>query len=331
MNTLKKQYWIICLILFSSSLWAENNSKRTTVGILIYDGVQIIDFTGPWEIFGQAGYDVITISKNGNKVTTAMNMVVGADYSFANTPKFDLLLVPGGHHHNAMDDETVSFVKQKSVESKTTLSVCTGSYILAETGLLSNQTATTFFKAINHFDNQYKDIKVVSDQRYVDNGAIITSAGLSSGIDAALHIVAKLEGIETARTIAMHVEYDWQPDNGFIRGKMADQHMPRFKKKIPDNIKLKRTAAFGGEDRWYETYEIQISDGSAPISTVEALLKDQLGALDNWKTVTSITGDNSNLQWKAESSNDVWLLSVKNQQLGLSRVKMTVELAKEHR
>ncbi|UTF60673.1 DJ-1/PfpI family protein [Gilvimarinus sp. DA14] len=260
---------------------AANNIE--TVGILIYPGVQIIDFTGPWEVFGHAGYKVATVSKEGKTLSTSMNMTVVPDYSFETAPQFDALLIPGGHHHNAYDESTYNWIKKHAESGKTILSVCTGSFILAEAGLLKEQKATTFFKLLDPFAENYPETQVIRDQRFVDSGKIITSAGLSSGIDAALHLVAKDQGQRAAQTLAMHIEYDWEPEQGFVRGKMADRYMPHFSLPIPEAFTFHREYAYGDESHWYESYIVTLATSDNIKQKTVDLVEEQMAALNDWK------------------------------------------------
>lgn len=198
----------------------------TSVAILMFDGVQIIDFAAPFEVFGQAGFEVFTVSRDGGQITTAMNLSVNTDYDLAGAPIADIILVPGGSVHAAMSDEAIlAWLTERSGQARHVLSVCTGAYILAGSGLLDGQRATTFHRALDDFAQQFPKVDTVRDQRWVDNGRIVTAAGLASGIDAALHVVARVQGVERARTVALHLEYDWSPDEGFVRARLADRYL----------------------------------------------------------------------------------------------------------
>lgn len=229
------------------------------VGIVLFNGVQINDFTGPYEVFGQAGFGVATVSPDGKPVTTAMGLAVTPDHSFANAPAFDVLLVPGGDvGKTAADPAVLDFIRQRSAAAGSVLSVCTGAEILAAAGLLDGLKATTFHRALDDLATRYPKVTVVSDQRWVDNGKIITSAGLSSGIDAALHVVAELRGEDAARTAALHLEYDWRPDDGFVRGRMADRYLPKLQNvDWPKDIAFERLSALGDERHWRTRYRIR--------------------------------------------------------------------------
>lgn len=239
-----------------------NDGADTRVAILMFDGVQIIDFAAPYEVFGQAGFEVYTVSKDGKAVTTAMNLGVNVDHDFDTAPQADIVLVPGGHVHAVMEDEaTLAWIRARTESAEQVLSICTGSYILANTGLLDGKQATTFHKAFDGMAEQFPEVTIVRDQRWVDTGKLVTSAGLASGIDAALHVVAEVLGEMRARSVALHLEYDWSPDRGFVRGKLADQRtrMPEEDMQFPEDTVIDREYAVGDEKYWEEQYRISSS------------------------------------------------------------------------
>ena len=198
------------------------------VAILIFDGVEIIDYTGPWEMFGTANCEVYTVASSRKPITTAMGMEVIPKYTFADAPQADVVLVPGGGVKAASEDApTLDWLRKASAGSQQTLSVCNGSFILASAGLLDGLTATTTAGNIDRMRVKYPKVKVVEDQRVVDNGKIATAAGLSSGIDGALHVIEKLFGHGTAQQVALGQEYDWHPVGGFVRAALADRQIPQ--------------------------------------------------------------------------------------------------------
>ncbi len=165
------------------------------------NGVQIIDYAGPYEVFGQAGFQTYTVAANTNLMTTVMGMKVTPSYSFENSPKPDVLVIPGGAGVNRAqnDPATIKWIQDRAKEAEHVLSVCNGAFILAKTGLLDGLSATTFYNLIDGFATAAPKTKVVRDQRYVDNGKIITTAGISSGIDGSLYVVAKMRGKAAAQ------------------------------------------------------------------------------------------------------------------------------------
>ena len=224
-------------------------ANELQVGILIFDGVQIIDYTGPYEVFGQGGYRVFTVAEEKRPLHTAMGMTVVPEFSFADAPKADILVVPGGDVSRPTGSAaTIAWVKEQSAASTQTLSVCNGAFILARAGLLDGLSATTFAGLIDDLRTAAPKTKVVSDQRFVDNGRIVTAAGLSSGIDGALHVIEKLKGLGTAQATATHMEYDWRPDSGYARAALADRLIPDVE--LGDGSKITLLRTLGDRNSW---------------------------------------------------------------------------------
>jgi putative intracellular protease/amidase len=254
------------------------------VAMLVFDDVEIIDFTGPWEVFGTSGFDVYTVAKSKAPVTTSMGLVVVPGYTFADAPAPDVLLVPGGGVEGARHDAaTLDWVKQTSAHAGETLSVCNGAFILASAGLLDGLTATTTYHLIPALAANFPGTKVVSDRRFVDNGKIVTAAGLSSGIDGALHVVDKLRGRGAAQSAALALEYDWHPDGAFVRARLAD-HL------IPD-VALDSAGAFtvdhteGTTDHW----DIQVH-GTSTKSAADLMALIDGTFSKKWKNVAATPG-----------------------------------------
>lgn len=200
------------------------------VGILVFNGVEIIDYTGPWEVFGAAGFDVYTVAASRDPITTAMGMTVVPKYTFADAPQPDILVVPGGGVKGASSDApTLAWVRASTEHVQHTMSVCNGAFILASAGLLDGLHATTTAGNLDRLKDGFPKIQVVYDQRVVDNGKIITAGGLSAGIDGALHVVEKLKGRGTAEQVALGEEYDWQAQSRFARAALADHVIPAIR------------------------------------------------------------------------------------------------------
>jgi putative intracellular protease/amidase len=201
--------------------------EQKKVAILIFDGVEIIDYTGPWEVFGAAGFEVYTVAATKEPVTTAMGMTVLPKYTFGDAPQADVLVVPGGGVKAAQGSApTLKWVTDASARTALTMSVCNGAFILASAGLLDGLTATTTSGNIARLSAEYPKTKVVDDQRFVDNGRIITTAGLSAGIDGALHVVSRMLGPGMAQKVALVEEYDWHPDAAWKRGQRVGGGSP---------------------------------------------------------------------------------------------------------
>jgi len=204
--------------------------KVPTVAILLFDHAEIIDFAGPWEVFGGAGYKVFTVSEKPDPIHAVYGQRVVADYTFENSPRADVLLVPGGGVGNAVNNpKLIKWVQDSAKDSTYVMSVCTGAFILAKAGLLDGLTATTVNHGIDQLATAGRNIKTVYDKRYVDNGKVITTAGLSSGIDGAFHLVSKMLGRGVAQQTALGIEYKWEPESKFARAAYADRYLPDFK------------------------------------------------------------------------------------------------------
>jgi putative intracellular protease/amidase len=222
---------------------------RKKVAILIFDGVEILDYTGPWEFFGASGFDVYTVAETKESVTTFMGMTVLPKYTFADAPQPDVLVIPGGHVTVVRNSAaTLRFVADTTARTVHTMSVCNGAFILASAGLLDGLTATTTSGNIAPLKAEYPKINVVDDQRFVDNGRIITTAGLSAGIDGALHVVSLMLGKGIAQNVALNEEYDWHPQVAFVRAALADRIIPSVS--LDSFGKWTLISTEGGRDRW---------------------------------------------------------------------------------
>jgi putative intracellular protease/amidase len=243
--------------------------EHKKVGILLFNGVEIIDYTGPWEMFGSADFEVYTIAADTRPRTTAMGMTVVPKYSFADAPLPDVLVVPGGGVKATCDDAaTLEWLRKASAHSEHTLSVCNGSFILASAGLLDGLNATTTAHNIDRMRPLYPKVHVVDDQRVVDNGKIITAGGLSAGIDGALHVISVMLGPGTAQRVALNQEYNWQPDGGYVRAALADMQIPQVDMDSMGDFQLVSTA--GDRDHWN-----LVIRGSSKLSQAE--LMDRIG------------------------------------------------------
>ncbi len=181
-----------------------------TVLVLIFPGVDIIDFSGPWEVFGMAKYSVYTVAAKPGPVHTSYAQTLTPDYTLDNCPKADILLLPGGNVPTLMKNgKLMNWIKKEVAATPHTMSVCVGSYWLAQCGLLDGKQATTMFPMYDGFHQSFPKIDVVRNVRYVDSGKITTTGGLFAGIDGAFHLMEKLHGQKFAADLAKGGEYRW--------------------------------------------------------------------------------------------------------------------------
>jgi transcriptional regulator GlxA family with amidase domain len=190
------------------------------IGILLFDGVEELDAVGPWEVlaawttfFPDDGFAVSCLSRSGESVAAAKGLVIGAHHSFADAPALDVLLHPGGQGTRPLmrDDEHLDWVRQQRADVPLMTSVCTGSLVYAAAGLLSGRPATTHWGSLDLLAETDPSIEVRPDDRFVDDGDVITSAGVSAGIDMALHLVKRLVSVERAREVRRYIQYDPDP------------------------------------------------------------------------------------------------------------------------
>jgi putative intracellular protease/amidase/YHS domain-containing protein len=198
---------------------SRSDFKPRNVVILIYQGVELLDFAGPGEVFavaqtieGQRAFNVYTVAASAEAITSQGFVKVTPQYTLENYPRPDIIVLPGGNTGNALRDEKLTaWIKAAARETEVTMSVCNGAYLLARAGLLNNKKATTHWTAIQGLKREAPMATVLENIRFVDNGQVLTTAGVSAGIDGALHVVERLLGRPAAQLTARHMEYDWQP------------------------------------------------------------------------------------------------------------------------
>jgi transcriptional regulator GlxA family with amidase domain len=191
-------------------------TEMRKVAILIFDEVEVLDFCGPFEVFAVTGrdweqkpFEVFTVAEKSTAVTTSNGLSVNPRYTIGDCPPADILIVPGGigtrreMHNQALID----WIKETAGCAELTLSVCTGSLLLAKAGLLDGASATTHWAAMDLLREVAPLATVCPNKQFVDNGRVMTSAGISAGIDLSLYAVAKLLGEDEASKTARWMEY----------------------------------------------------------------------------------------------------------------------------
>lgn len=195
-------------------------SNHRHIGILLFDGVEELDAVGPWEVLADwtqehpdDGWAVSCLSHDGAGVTAAKGLELGAHHSFDGAPPLGVLIHPGGRGTRPLmrDPAHLERLRRYRTEVPLLTSVCTGSLVYAAAGLLSGRHATTYWSALDLLAELDPTITVDPDARFVDDGDIITSAGVSAGIDMALHLVARLAGQDRAREVRKSIQYDPEP------------------------------------------------------------------------------------------------------------------------
>ena len=184
------------------------------VAFLISDGAVIIDFCGPWEVFrdvmvsgGDHPFRLYTVSEKAAPIQAGGGMKIVPDYTLANAPAPKVIVIPAQSEPSAA---MLEWIRKSSKTTDVTMSVCTGAFVLAKTGLLSGKSATTFHAAFNSFAMEFPDIKLKRGARFVEDGNLASAGGLSSGIDLALRVVERYYGRDVAQKTAYNMEYQGQ-------------------------------------------------------------------------------------------------------------------------
>ncbi|MBK8030909.1 MAG: DJ-1/PfpI family protein [Chloroflexi bacterium] len=192
------------------------------IAILLFETVEVLDFAGPLEVFASVNtvleanppFNVYTVAETAGPIRAANPLTIVPDYTIDTCPPPDILIIPGGSGSRkaAKSERLIAWVKAQDQRTEFTLSVCTGTRVLAAAGILDGLQATTHFGSLDELAANNPTITVLRDVRYVDNGHVVTSAGVSAGIDMAFHMVQRLLGEDVARQTARYIEYDyWQP------------------------------------------------------------------------------------------------------------------------
>jgi transcriptional regulator GlxA family with amidase domain len=193
-------------------------TAERSVAVLLYDDVEVLDFAAPFEVFSVAGrrhdrnlFDVFTVAQHAGPINARNGLRVVPTYSMRDCPPANVLVIPGGYgsRREIHNPATINWARRMADGAEVILSVCTGALILAAAGLLHGLEATTHRGALTLLAATDPACTVVT-RRVVDAGAIVTTAGVSAGLDGALHIVARLTGTPVAAECADYIEYDWE-------------------------------------------------------------------------------------------------------------------------
>jgi transcriptional regulator GlxA family with amidase domain len=192
----------------------------TAIAVVLFEGAEELDFAGPWEVlaawatqFPDDGASVFTVADTDGLMRCAKGLRVAADHTWDTAPAADVIVVPGGDGVNAKLEDPAFLERLRSYADRGTLvtSVCTGALALAAAGLLRDRPATTWWGRLDRLAELEPTVEVRPDDRFVDSGEIVTAAGVSAGIDMALHLVARLHSVERAREVRRYIQYDPEP------------------------------------------------------------------------------------------------------------------------
>jgi len=195
--------------------------QKRNVGILLFPNVEILDFAGPLEVFSSASASgelggserlctVFTVGETADPIRCNNPLTVTPDYTLESCPHMDIMLIPGGRGTRPALDrpDLIQWIVERAAAAELATSVCTGSFLLAKAGLLDGKSATTYFGSISFMRELFPAVDTQENVRWVDAGKVVTSAGVSAGIDMALYLLQRLYGKEVADATAQNIEYD---------------------------------------------------------------------------------------------------------------------------
>ena len=195
-----------------------------TIGIYLFDGVEVLDFAAPFEVFSTAArvhgrqeppspppFVVVTVGHGPGPIVARGGLRVQPAFGLGDHPRLDVVIVPGGAVDADLErPEVEAWLRRVAASATITASVGTGAFLLGQAGLLDGRRATTHWEDLEELQRLFPEVEVVDGERWVDQEAVVTSAGISSGLDMSLHLVARLEGEELARATALQMQYVWR-------------------------------------------------------------------------------------------------------------------------
>ncbi len=221
----RKLILLVFSLVISSACISQYKQEVKNVAIFINEGIELFDFAGPGEVFVAAGrqspvldFNVYTVAATADEVVSQTFLKVIPNYTLDNCPPPDIIVLPGGATGIPLrNPKVIDWIKKANNDSEITLSVCTGAFLLAKAGLLEGLKATTHWGSIQALRKSYPNTVVLEETKYVDNGKIITSGGVSSGTEGSLHVVNRLAGAAAAKRVAKYMEYgNWDTRIGLV-------------------------------------------------------------------------------------------------------------------
>ncbi len=301
-----------------------DKNHQLTVAVLVFDGVEEIDYTGPIEVLGASGNTIYTVAASKAPVRSAYGLNVLPDYDIDTAPKADVLIVPGGGIGAVLKDpKVIAWVRQQSDAARVVMSVCTGAFILGKAGLLDGIASTTIAPGIDNLARLFPKTRVVRNQRFVDNGKFITTGGLSSGIDGALHLVEREQGRLRAFDIARYMEYDWHGGERGSFATLAAMRLPAMGSILPPGLLWQRTVDEGDGERWRIRGQLGAPDSAQ-------VLLDKLGQNITAKGWQANGGDASARRFVTTHEGQAWAmtLSLAAKRLGAANYQLDLAVAK---
>lgn len=318
---MKFNHFFLFALLIVKSLAAQTEVK--SVGIFLFDGVQIIDYTGPYEVLGY-GFNVFTVAQKMDTVVTNMGMKVIPDYDLEHCPHVNILLLPGGFgvEKTRQESSVITWIQERAKKADYVMSVCNGAFFLAKAGLLNDLEATTTAGFIEELQAEVPSARLVRNKRFVDNGKIITTAGLSSGIDGSLHIVANVYGDGWSKVFARWLEFDWNPDSKYAAASLADCNTSDIMRLLLRKLDGTPLTFDGNNDRFESTVQINTKLSQTELSNqINTVLMEN----EKWNKIDH--DEKTQSRWKFTGKDEKAWLGYAEIKAGKNAGEFTVQIA----
>lgn len=295
--------WFVAVLLTLMQALVNAQEDRPNVAILVYDGVQVIDHAVPFEVFGQFSLNnVYLVAADRDPISTYMGMQVVPNYSFADAPMPDVLVLPGGDAGEAQSNQDiVAWVDRIADEAEHVLTICTGIFFLAENNILSGKQITTWYDRQEELQRMVPEAEVVSDRVVVESGKLVSSAGL--GVDGALRVLTHLHGKAWTEVVRLNMEHQPIPDEHHVpRAELADMKLPgavysAFPWRDAELLRYE-----GDRDHWNMDWRFNSGE---PLDSLIEQFRGALDSEDNWNIVSDETSrDGWASQWTIEGTGE---------------------------
>ena len=295
--------WAMMCAMLATSAFAQSPSDvtasgRRNIAILVFDGVQVLDFAGAFEVFSRLDRDnVFLVSRTGAPVKTWRGVMLTPKYALAAAPKPDLIVLPGGDVGPVSRDSAVlQWVHRASADSSHLLTICTGAFIALRAHVLDGRNATTFWRRQEALQQGGAEshVHVVTDQLVVEDGRLITAGG--TGIEGALAMLGKLHGEAWRALTALHMEVDVSAGHAVrSRAALADRNIPDV---ITDSVPPDSAVLIdysGGRDSWNMHWRYAVR---GPVNKTAAVIEDGLRRTATWRLLRSLKGEGWDSTWE---------------------------------
>lgn len=317
------------ILIFLVPMLAFAQSEKPNVAILVYDGVQVIDHAVPFEVFGQFSLNnVYLVAADSDPVTTYMGMQIIPNYSFADAPTPDVLVLPGGDAGEAQKDPDIArWIEQMTTEAGHVLTVCTGIFFLAENDILKGKQVTTWYDRQEELQGIVPDAEVISDRLVVESGKLVSSAGL--GVEGALHVLTRLHGKAWSEVVRLNMEHESVSEEHHIpRVELADMMLPNTVYSAFPWRDAELLNYEGDRNQW--TMEWRFNSGES-LDSLSEEFRRALVFEEGWKFVSDeVSGDEWESKWTIEGEAETESGAVIRLRKNVEQVDLTIKVSHQN-